>query len=129
MIDDDEDTGRHAGEKNVAASGRKPKVASSDPLFQLIWKRASKELKRSIFFNNPFPNSEDYELLPLHVYASASCEVSQIGCYKKEDALSRARNTFNAEWASSVGHWLTSHVINAYIFAVDSQIERSTSLT
>lgn len=85
-------------------------LATSDPLFQLIWKRAGKELKRSIFFKNPFPDTENYELLPLEIYATATREVSKLGCYKKEEARSRAREAYNAEWASSVSLQLVSDV-------------------
>jgi hypothetical protein len=107
LIDDEEDeaaTGKPTEEKNAAATGRKPKLATSDPLFQHIWKRAGKELKRSVFFVNPFPDSEDYELLPLQVYTTAADSVGKLNCYKKDNVRSQARKAYTSEWASSVSH-------------------------
>ena len=107
FIDDDEGKGKGrklAEEKSTAADGRKPKIASSDPVFQLIWKGAGKELKRTIFFVNPFPDSESYELLPLKIYTEATRKVSNLGCYKKGEVRARAERAYGVDWASGVSH-------------------------
>jgi hypothetical protein len=87
-------------EKTMAANGRKPKLAGSDPLFQLVWRWAGRELKRSVFFSNLFPDSEEYDVLPLDVYTEAARQVSKLACYK--DAQSRATQEYNTDWSSSV---------------------------
>ena len=87
-------------EKTTATNGKKPKLTGSDPLFQLVWRWVGKELKRSIFFSNPFPDSEEYDLLPLEVYTEAAHQVSKIACYK--DAQSQAKKEYNSDWAWGV---------------------------
>lgn len=94
----------------MAASGRKPGLAGSDPLFQLVWKWANKELKRSIFFLNPFPDSEEYDLLPLDAYTEALRLVSKIACYS--DAQSRAKEKYNTHWASAVSCYQLNTIQN-----------------
>jgi hypothetical protein len=89
-------------EKAIAANGRKPPNATSEPLFQLIWRRATKELKRRIFFVNPFPDTESYEALPMDVYTAATEAISEKGCYKKSDVEKRAQAEYSIEWSSSV---------------------------
>ncbi|KAF9790596.1 hypothetical protein BJ322DRAFT_1017270 [Thelephora terrestris] len=93
-------------EKTTVATGKKPKLAGSDPLFQLVWRWVGKELKRSVFFSNPFPDSEEYDLLPLDVYTEAARQVSKIACYK--DTRSRAKQEYNTDWSSSLTHRLSS---------------------
>jgi len=81
-MDDDKDDmkpRRPKDEKKLAPAGHKPKLAASDPIFQLIWATANKELKRFVFFVNPFPNPEDYDLLPQRVYARATSLARQSG--------------------------------------------------
>ena len=109
LIDDDEDEmkAKSPMEKNTAASGRKPKLSKSSPLFQHIWKYVSKELKRTFFFIDPFPNSEDYELLPMEVYKKAISSVGGLGCYNKDEVRSQARKAYNFEWGSSVSQQST----------------------
>lgn len=96
-------------EKQTAVGRKKPRLAISNPFFKQIWKRASKELKRSVFFINPFPDSDAYETLPLDVYAIAIREVSERECYDKDEALSQARQVYNNEWTSGVSHQSTSN--------------------
>lgn len=109
FIDDEEEEvkpRRPTGEKNATA-GRKPKITASDPIFDQIWKTASKELKRYIFFVNPFPNSGDYDLLPQRVYNKATNLIRQSGYRYTKGVESQARQVYSAEWSSGVSHQST----------------------
>ncbi|KAF9784117.1 hypothetical protein BJ322DRAFT_1021824 [Thelephora terrestris] len=109
FIDDgeDEEKPKKLAEKTVSANGRKPKIVMSDPIFELIWRQANKELKRSVFFIDPFPDSESYEALPMEVYATATRFVGKMGCYQREEVRRQAQEEYNAEWSTSLTHKLS----------------------
>lgn len=91
-------------EKIIVTNGRKPKLASGDPFFQLVWKQVATELKRSICFANPFPDTTSYELLPMNIYSVAARRVSRLDCFEKEDERERARREWSTAWGSGVSH-------------------------
>ena len=59
---------------------------------------------------NPFPDSEEYDLLPLGVYTEATRQVSKIACYK--DAQSQAKKEYNSDWASGVSCYQSNIIQN-----------------
>ena len=98
------------GKKSLTATGRKPKLTATDTLFEQIWKSANKELKRFIYFVNPFPNSEDYDLLPRRAYIRATNLVRQSSHRYIGNIDSRAREAYSPEWSSSVSHQPAPHL-------------------
>jgi len=121
--DDDDDDSRSkprgpTSKKNLTTTGRKPKLATTDTLFEQIWKSANKELKRFVYFVNPFPNSEDYDLLPQRVYKKATDRVRQSGYRYIKDVDSRAREAYGSEWSSSVSHSPLPTLIVIHAFTV-----------
>lgn len=110
--------------KKVTAAGRKLKLAGTDPIFQQIWKSANKELKRYIFFIDPFTNPEDYDLLPQQVYKRATTLVGRLGYRYVEDLEAWARKEYSPEWSSGVSHQSPPlAVISIYTFTAIPQIE------
>lgn len=97
--DDDIPAGKR--HKVAAGDGKKPLVTREDPVFDAVYKSATNELKRQIYFVDAFPNSTKSDDLPRAVYKHGVHITNESGLYSHND-LRKLTKGFNNQWFSCV---------------------------
>lgn len=87
--------------KVAAGDGKKPLVTKEDPIFDAVYKSATRELKRQLCFVNAFPDSAISDNLPRVVYNHGVRFAKESNLFSRDD-LRKLPTGFDGQWFSCV---------------------------
>ena len=85
----------------AAGDGNKPTVAKESPVFSTIYKNATLELKRQMYFINAFPTSTKSDILPRIAYDHGVALVKESGLFSRNE-LQGVDRAFDGKWRACV---------------------------